>query len=101
MNFFEDADLEPDPMSLKNISWKSIKEKVSSEVQKNFWQDLIIRWLYPQWKESSDEFHLFSEGLTKFHSGYSQTLTLILLMINIINETIWKVMNKILLIVYL
>ena len=34
--FFEDTDLEPDPMSLKNISWNSIKEKASSQVQNNF-----------------------------------------------------------------
>ncbi len=36
LDYFEDADLEPDPMSLKKINWKLIKEKVSNEVQKNF-----------------------------------------------------------------
>ena len=37
LNYFEDADLEPDPMSLRGESWDMIKRKVKNEVNKSFW----------------------------------------------------------------
>ena len=36
LNYFEDADLEPDPMSLRGESWNMIKRKIRNEVNKSF-----------------------------------------------------------------
>lgn len=36
LDYFEDADLEPDPMTLKDINWMQVKEKIKTEVIKNF-----------------------------------------------------------------
>jgi len=36
LNYYEDADLEPDPMMLKKTSWKEVKIKVTMEVNRNF-----------------------------------------------------------------
>lgn len=36
LNYFEDADLEPDPMSLRDESWEMIKRKVRNKVNKSF-----------------------------------------------------------------
>ena len=34
--YFEDAELEPDPMSLNKVSWTKVKEKIKIEVNRNF-----------------------------------------------------------------
>lgn len=34
--YFDDADEEPSPKMHKNVDWNDIKEKITSEVQKNF-----------------------------------------------------------------
>ena len=36
LNYFIDADKEPDPMNLKTVSWNQVKERIKSEVNKNF-----------------------------------------------------------------
>jgi len=36
LNYFNDADMEPDPMSLGDANWNTIKRKIRNEVNKNF-----------------------------------------------------------------
>ena len=36
LNYFEDADMEPDPMSLIDVDWNIIKKRLSKEVNENF-----------------------------------------------------------------
>lgn len=36
LSYFEDADLEPEPMSLIDVDWNTIKKKLSKEVSENF-----------------------------------------------------------------